>query len=287
MSPAIPLVRVTVLVENTVYRAGLLAEHGLSLLIETQDDVVLFDTGQTDLVVRNARALNVDLSRVTSCVLSHGHYDHAGGLAAVFELLPRTVVVHAHTSIWSPRWSVKPGKPPKYVGVDPALQAHRARFSLHASPAYVCDGVTFLGSVRRCYHEGDGLSNFYLDQDGIEADCLPDDSGVLVDTAAGVLLITGCGHAGVRNYLDHGRSVLPGRKWAMVMGGLHLRGASETDLADARDALLDAKVPHVGAMHCTGPRGLVALSGVPGLQAHAMPVGTVVEVSKDGGVVVR
>ncbi|MBQ6521451.1 MAG: MBL fold metallo-hydrolase, partial [Atopobiaceae bacterium] len=129
--------RITALVENTAARDGIAAEHGLSLLIEANGRTVLFDAGQTDALLGNAAALGIDLARVDTAVLSHGHYDHAGGFPAFFSVNDRAPL-YVHAGFDLPHWHGE-----KYIGV-PAGLAENPRVIVADSRRDLGDGFTIV-----------------------------------------------------------------------------------------------------------------------------------------------
>ncbi len=248
-----------VLLDDTATRPGLKGEHGLSLWIRWGGHSMLFDTGQSARFLDNAQELGVEVTRPDVLVLSHGHYDHGGGLPDLLAagVVPRVV---AHPGVTVARWSCKPGMAPRAIGLDDTLREREGLFSRHATPVEVAPGCTFLGAIPRFHPEGSGVRHFYLDPEGREPDRVEDDSGVVFDTREGLVLVTGCGHAGVANYLAVVKARWPDRPLRMVVGGLHLQAATEPELENAVAALESSGVGTVAAMHCTGSRGAEALA---------------------------
>lgn len=270
-----------VLVDNDVLVPGLGAEHGLSLLFEWNGHAVLFDTGQSSLLMENARRMGVDLSRVEFVVLSHGHYDHGGGLAAFLDRYPHTRVI-AHIDAYKRRWARGERPPARAIGI-PSEQP--PGFEAVSGVVTVCPGVTMLTDIPRHHPEGCGTRGFSLLPDRCEPDTVPDDSGLVFETKSGLVLVTGCCHAGIRNYLDLVAERWPHRPIVALIGGLHLRSAEDAELREAIDAIAEASVAAVGPLHCTGERGRAALD-VSG-QFRTEPLGAGADVRfRDGDMVV-
>jgi 7,8-dihydropterin-6-yl-methyl-4-(beta-D-ribofuranosyl)aminobenzene 5'-phosphate synthase len=246
---------VTVLVENSVRGRGLRAEHGLALHVQAGSDSLLFDTGQSDLVVENARQLGVDLSRLCAVVLSHGHYDHAGGLRAVRELAPRARL-YAHPAAFVPRFARHPDKTTRAVGIDePGLDAIR----VHGSPLQGTPGATevlkrfFLtGEIPRETDFEDVGGAFVLDEAGVRPDPIADDQALFFDTWEGLVVLLGCAHAGLVNTLRRVRQLAPDRPIHAVLGGMHLGEASPGRMEHTVEALRELGVSCLGPAHCTG-----------------------------------
>jgi 7,8-dihydropterin-6-yl-methyl-4-(beta-D-ribofuranosyl)aminobenzene 5'-phosphate synthase len=273
--------RVTTLSENTTTKVGLLAEHGLSMLLEVDDrPPVLLDTGQTGTAVHNARALGVDLSRVRHLVLSHGHQDHTGGLR---DVLAQTgeVNVYAHADAWRPRYAVRKGEKPRYSGlpfVREQLEAMGATFHLSDEPQVILDGVMTTGFVPR-------TTDFErLDADlkvrgegGLEQDQIPDDQAVIVKTPEGLVVLLGCAHSGIVNTLAHAREVANEGRIHAVLGGTHLGFASKEQLERTVEALRGLDIQRLGVSHCTGLPAAARLAAEFGERFFFNNCGTVTE----------
>lgn len=257
--PAQPL-RLTVLVENTCRAGGLAAQHGLALLLETERGTVLFDTGATAAVLAaNAAALGVDLGRVGAVVLSHGHYDHTGGLPAVLAAAPAArVYYHERCMVprWGQRWGIR-----KSIGVPG--ESRRALESAArepvAGPRLLPEGALLSGPIPG--PAAAAQDGFLADSDGSpQPDDFADEMFLLARTPAGWLLATGCCHRGMENTLAHARQLTGGEPVAMVVGGLHLKGAARGDLDAAAAALDAAGTREVWAGHCTGDKAIAHLA---------------------------
>jgi 7,8-dihydropterin-6-yl-methyl-4-(beta-D-ribofuranosyl)aminobenzene 5'-phosphate synthase len=267
--PAVPL-RLAVLVDNTSPSADLLAEHGLAVSIETEQGLVLFDTGATPAVLAaNAAALGVNLARVSAVVLSHGHYDHAGGLPAVLAAAP-TARVYYHWRCtarrWGRRWWFT-----KSIGVPPescrALES-AAREPV-AGPVLLPEGVILSGPIPGA--PAAAQDTFLADSDGgPQPDDFTDEMFLLARTPSGWLLVTGCCHRGVENTLAHARTLTGGEPVHAILGGLHLKGLRPCDLDPVVAALRGAGVREVLCGHCTGEAAQEYLAGH--LESRVRPI---------------
>jgi len=249
-------VRLTVLCENSVGRPnGTLGEHGFACFIETPAGNILFDTGSGASLVRNAEVLGRDLASVRTVVLSHGHYDHTGGLV---DLLGRTgpVDIVAHPGIFAERYWVGEHER-RCIGLPFSRARYEslgARFRLLSRFAPVAPGIYFSGEIPRVtpFEAGDPHLMAPDDAGNLVADPFPDDAAILLETRRGPVLLLGCAHAGVVNTLQLMRAEAGYERFYAVLGGTHLAPASDEQFAGTVRALHSFRVERIGVSHCTG-----------------------------------
>lgn len=236
--------RITVLLENTAASPLVTAEHGLSLFLETEDRKILFDMGQTGAFADNASHLGVDLSSADFAVLSHGHYDHGGGLSEFLRLNP-DAPVYLSSHAFEPHFSTK------YIGLDPALEGH-LNLRVIRETTEICPGFTLFPSVPCPYPVNPfGLT---AEIDGQRRhDDFRHEQYLMVEENGHRILFSGCSHRGILNIADYF-----GREYGVdtIVGGFHFSkldpdGGGKPALEEAADILLRTGMTFY-TCHCTG-----------------------------------
>lgn len=276
--------RLTSLVENTATRQGLLAEHGLAFWLETDSKKVLFDTGQTGVLAHNADRLGVDLRSADAVVLSHGHYDHTGGLQALLDD-GYAGPVYAHPAALRDKYGRNPDGTGRYIGMPPALRARlegSPRLRQTESPTEIIDGLRVTGPVPRTTDFEDTGGSFFLDADCTQPDDLADDQAAFLDTPEGIVVILGCAHAGIINTLLAIKRFLPERPLRCVIGGTHLCDATERRMASTVAALREFGAPRLYPVHCTGFDAAARLRREFPDRVAPCPVGTTLTIPSFG-----
>lgn len=247
--------QITVLADNYVASPNLLAEHGLSILIEAGDRRILFDTGQGKVLRRNADELGIRLSALDAVVLSHGHYDHTGGLAAVMrEGVP--LAIFLHPLALQAKYARSDQPPHRYIGIPEvarqALRSVQDRVVWTESATEIIPGVWCTGEIPRVPHNSTSETKFCVDADCREPDRLADDQALFVETRHGLVVITGCAHAGLANTLDYITAMTGYDEVFAVVGGFHLSQATHAQLEASAHAISTRNVRILGPSHCTG-----------------------------------
>ena len=240
-------VRITTLVENTVYGKGLQGEHGLSLLVEVGGRKVLFDIGASDLFIRNARLMGIDLREVDYLVLSHGHRDHTGGLHHFLRLNDRATVVCKREAL-RPKY-----KDDRENGLMHPEALDTARFRFVEETEEIVPGVFVFPRLPVADEADTHFEHFYTMADGERHPDRFDDELALVlkrDRDLGVL--SACSHRGITNILRTVLDTFPDTDLRLVLGGFHIRTAG-AEKCDVIARYLSRRVPQrLGVCHCTG-----------------------------------
>jgi 7,8-dihydropterin-6-yl-methyl-4-(beta-D-ribofuranosyl)aminobenzene 5'-phosphate synthase len=264
-------VTITTLVDdNSGFNSQFLGHHGLSLLIEiTSGDIrkkILLDTGQSEkAILFNSRHLNIDLNTIDMIILSHCHYDHTGGLIGILKEIGREIPVIAHPAIFRQTYSVDPylrsiGMPLENTKEN--IRQHGGHLLLTDKPLNIMKGVISTGEVERSTDfENKGINTFNIRENRISHDDLIDDLSIIINIRnKGILVISGCSHAGIINILKHTVKITGIKDVYGVVGGLHLLNSSDLIIDKTIESLSNMNIQLVAAGHCTGLNGQYKLS---------------------------
>lgn len=247
---------ITVIVDNTVYKQGLLAEHGLSLLIECDGAKTLFDTGQGMALLHNMKQLDIDPKAIDQLVLSHSHYDHTNGVRTFLKHSSEKVKVFAHPECFEPCYS-KRNENVRSIGlnskVSSMLLSDKTDLTLVDTPTQLSNNVWLTGTIPRD-SKFVPTDRFYSDCEANGNNEVHDDQTLYITTDKGVVVITGCAHAGVVNLVEYVK-LLTGQNIYAVIGGMHLIHATVLQRESMANYLLDSGVELVVPLHCSGQVG--------------------------------
>jgi 7,8-dihydropterin-6-yl-methyl-4-(beta-D-ribofuranosyl)aminobenzene 5'-phosphate synthase len=246
--------RLKIIVENNFDKNGLETEHGLAYWIETDAGNIIFDTGSSSIFCRNAAKLGINLKNAKALVLSHGHYDHTGGIPCLAEH-GEIPAVYMHPDALLPKYSLKPDIGCHYIGMsDQARKIIRdsKKIIYTTQPQEVLGGFYITGPIPRTTDYEDTGGSFFCDAECTQPDLLTDDQAGYFDTENGISVILGCAHAGVINTLLYIKKLCPTRPITSVIGGMHLKNASQTRIARTLKALHKLNIPTITPLHCTG-----------------------------------
>jgi 7,8-dihydropterin-6-yl-methyl-4-(beta-D-ribofuranosyl)aminobenzene 5'-phosphate synthase len=246
-------VTITTLMENTA-NTRFMAEWGLSIFIEADHRRILLDTGPGISTLYNAQLLGMDFSTIDSIILSHGHYDHTGGLKYVLRGTDAIDVI-SHPSIWDSKYAVREDKK-EYIGIPfprEELESLGARFVMNRDPVWITDNIVTSGEIPLTtdYEEIDSVLYVNKDEE-LMPDNLPDDLALAIKTDSGLVIILGCAHRGMINTIRHLQNITGDERVYCVVGGTHLISASNERLTQTIIDLRKSGIQKLGVSHCTG-----------------------------------
>jgi 7,8-dihydropterin-6-yl-methyl-4-(beta-D-ribofuranosyl)aminobenzene 5'-phosphate synthase len=269
-------------------------EWGYAALIEADGHAILFDTGaRPNTVLKNAKELGIDLSLVDTVILSHHHWDHTGGLVTLRRTFKESDPsalknVHVGAGIFLNR-SIDPeavariasGGPPKEFLVDmldvrDEFKALGGRFTIHDKPHELSPGIWVTGPIPRVHDERNWTPFNRIEYDGaMKEDTIPEDQALVIDTAEGLVVVAGCGHAGIVNTMEYARKITIGKPILAVLGGFHMLSLTDEKVAWTGEKMREFGVQHVVGAHCTGINAVTGLREAGHLDRGTAVVGAV------------
>ena len=280
--PQVRSLRITVL--STMLAgdvAGGIGEWGFSALVEADGRRILFDTGaRPETVLANAKELRIDLAGVSDLVISHNHGDHTGGLLALRKSLSErdpAALTRAHVGpgIFWPR-PTGTGDANGLLGLKTEYERSGGTFIEHSTAEPIAPGIWVTGRVPRIHPERNWPAGRKVQTpDGMREDDIPEDMSLVFDTPSGLVLLSGCGHAGIINTLEHARKTVREAPIHAALGGFHLLAASDEHLAWTSAQLRRFQVEHVLGAHCTGIEAVFRIREQCALSRGTAVVGSV------------
>jgi 7,8-dihydropterin-6-yl-methyl-4-(beta-D-ribofuranosyl)aminobenzene 5'-phosphate synthase len=265
-------------------RPELTAKHGLSFFIELKAGGrvtnLLMDTGQSvDIVMQNSKKLDIDLKKVDSIVLSHGHYDHTGGLLGILKYIGKKVPVIAHPNALEPKLVLKK-KRLKKAGIPfqvSELEKSNGILSLKRGPTSLLPGIWVSGEIKRVtpFEKVEGFKT--IKGSRVVNDQMPDDQALFVKVRSkGLIVITGCAHAGLINTVKQARRMVGPTKVYAVIGGFHLASASAERVKATIEELQKTGLKAIMPCHCTGKKAIAKFYEVFGDRCKRLRTGDIV-----------
>lgn len=248
-------IRITVLSENNAAVEGLTPEYGLSMWIEADNTRILFDTGMAGAFAANAEKLGIDLSSTVHLVLSHGHFDHTGGVPLALQQAPGALI-HLHIDAASPKYlvygqgqSASIGMPPETLRI---VRDEPVRSMFLTGVTRITEHVLLTGPIPRRNAFEKVVEPFTLDAEGRYPDPLEDDQALWIETGEGLIVVLGCAHSGVVNTVEYIREKSGRRDIRAIIGGTHLMSSDRETVEKTADAIASWNPGLISPNHCTG-----------------------------------
>lgn len=265
------------LVENTSDSEVLGSEHGLSLYIETKRHKLLFDTGAGELFAENARKMQVDLSKVDLAVISHGHYDHGGGLK-IFMDLNSNAKIYINKMAFGDYYSNRPNGEKKYIGIDKTLLPND-RFVFVEGQLVIDEELELFSGVNGSRLNPSGNKDLFMnDGESFKLDDFSHEQNLIIKENGNTVLVAGCAHNGIVNILEYfhaDKNRLP----SQVIGGFHLYNRSADQYEDPSViAEIGSYLLSTGGLfytcHCTGVKAYEQLKLIMGAHVNYLSTGS-------------
>ena len=240
-------IKVTTLVENCVKGRGVIAEHGLSMLFETHNSLILFDTGASNLFIDNAKVLGKRIEDVDYLILSHGHSDHTGGIKAFLNINTKAKVI-CKSSILIPKY-----RGSRENGIKNINDLDLSRFIFLDKQTELTDGVFIIPDIDITNQSNTHFYDFELiTEDSRIPDSFDDELAMVIIKENEMSIFSACSHRGITNIISSARRYFPSSKFKYLIGGFHLVDSPINDTIFISDFLKGDMPEHIGICHCTG-----------------------------------
>lgn len=272
--------KITSIIDNISHNKFIKSEHGLSLLIELNGKKILFDTGSSDLLLDNAKKLNLDLSDIDILIISHGHYDHMGGMRSFFSL-NKKAKVYIKRQVCQ-KYYIKKQFFYKYVSGDLALfEEFKDRFIYIDNNTEIIDNVYIIAQISeidKCAYIKNSmykLNNLTLFKDPLDHELL-----LAIIHNNNLTVITGCSHNGIINMVNEVKLYFPNQKIQNLIGGFHLKGLKKSNeksiINHLASELKKYNIEKIYTCHCTSYKYYLMLKDILNNQIEYLGISDVV-----------
>lgn len=276
------MIKVHILTDDRVRKRGLLAEHGLSLWIEKDDRSILFDTGQSSVFSHNAKNMGISLEMADYIIISHGHYDHCGGLQH-FPYNNKVPEIYAHPDAFLRKFvSTDNDKPSRDVGIPFDISNWgwmNNKIFYTRQPLKIEQGILVSGEIPYSNTFEEVPQNFLIEKDGkVTHDMMLDEQMLIIEDNNEIAIFLGCSHPGIINSIQYAKKLIPDKNIKLLVAGMHLENVSSIRLQMTIQHLLDMNIQKIIPLHCTGFRAICEMKHLLGERCLNLCVGDVIEV---------
>jgi 7,8-dihydropterin-6-yl-methyl-4-(beta-D-ribofuranosyl)aminobenzene 5'-phosphate synthase len=264
-----------ILTDNLVNRPHLLAEHGLSLWIKNGDRQILFDAGQTSVFLQNALSIGVPINDADAIVLSHGHYDHCGGVPS-YPFGGSDTKIYIGSGAFEKKLSVKGGQV-RDIGVPWNAEFRKKVKDRIIQTDDCCEiypGVHVLGAIAQTNDFERVSPCFFTERDGTKIeDHMDEEQMLVIEINGGLAVFSGCSHKGIVNCVEHVKRRFPGKEIKTLAAGMHLQNVSMEQLQATVSYFVNSGIQHIIPLHCTGIQAICELKNALGDRCQICAVG--------------
>ena len=252
--------KITFLSENKTNQPPFVGEHGLSMFIETDSAKILFDAGSSDFLFQHAKEKKLDLGDVDLCVVSHGHFDHTGGIPTFVKINQKAPVL-IHKEAFYEEYYMEKGvmekEPCSILWNEKEKQEILPRLLLTEGTHYWNENILISGAIPPRYGN-ESVEDFYIrEMDGkYRIDPMEHEQFLLIRERGELYLFSGCSHKGIFSALNYAKDLFPEEKIRLLVAGLHLYNANSATISEVVQRLLPYNIPEILPVHCTGIEGI-------------------------------
>jgi 7,8-dihydropterin-6-yl-methyl-4-(beta-D-ribofuranosyl)aminobenzene 5'-phosphate synthase len=278
--------KISILVEDTIDKQkkdlGMSAKHGLSIHINRikPQTSILMDTGQSpEILLNNMKILDLNLDKIDVIFLSHGHYDHTGGLLGIYEKTKSKIPLIAHPDVFSPKFKTTPHL--KDIGCPSSLKQIESNTNVISTrnPVPIADGIITTGEVKRTTIYEKPKSFWTIKNEIFVEDMLLDDQSLILNIEnKGLVILSGCAHSGIINTIKHAQLLTGIRNIHGVIGGFHLKISNEKTIKKTIEDLVTINPSFISPCHCTGSKSVKRLSKFFGKRYNPLKTGDILEI---------
>lgn len=273
--------KIHILTDDRVKKRGILAEHGMSIFIEHNNKNILFDTGQSDVYLQNATVMGINLNKTNYIVLSHGHYDHCGGLIH-FPKTNNFPKVYIHKKAFTNRYALNiDAISYREIGIPWDLNDYKLiekNIIYNQNNLKIDSGITLCPEIPSSEAFEEVPKGFYIkDENKMTLDMMRDEQMLIIQRDKGLSVFLGCSHPGTINCLKHALKLFPGKKIDTLVAGMHLENISSLRLQMTIQHIIDLDIRKVIPLHCTGIYAICEMKRFLGKRCLSLCAGDSVE----------